>query len=359
MALNGIDISHWQSGMDVSKVSADFVIIKATEGLRYVDPSCNAFYAQAKASGKLRGLYHYANGNDPKAEAQFFVNNVKSYVKDAILCLDWEGTGNRLFGTSSGPAWIKTWCDEVYRLTGVKPLVYLSASYRSQANGIGDYGLWIAQYANNTPTGYQDHPWNEGAYTCAIRQYAGGNGRVSGYSGACDLDKFYGDRTAWQKYANPSGSAAKPTPAPAPQPQAKPQPSQNSDFHVGDTVVPTVLRDVHGAKLTQWDKAYTITAINGNNATLSARGQVWAVLPFSNIRKTGSAPTPAPQASSAITVGCNVRLRNGAKTYNGGSLASFVYGRVHKVSEIKGDRAVITYGGQVVAAVHVSDLTRV
>ena len=64
---------------------------------------------------------------------------------------------------------------------------------------IGDYGLWIAQYANYTPTGYQTTPWNEGAYTCAIRQYSS-CGTLAGYGGRLDLDKFYGDKNAWKAY---------------------------------------------------------------------------------------------------------------------------------------------------------------
>lgn len=62
-------------------------------------------------------------------------------------------------------------------------------------------------------------------------------------------------------------------------------------------------------------------------------------------------------AKPTIKVGSNVRLRNGARTYTGGSLASFVYGRVHKVTQINGDRVVISYGGVVEAAVHLSDLS--
>lgn len=69
----------------------------------------------------------------------------------------------------------------------------------------------------------------------------------------------------------------------------------------------------------------------------------------------GSAAAPAP-AKKTIQKGSIVRLKKGAKTYTGGSLASFVYTRDHIVSQIDGDRAVITYGGVVVAAVHTSDL---
>lgn len=60
-----------------------------------------------------------------------------------------------------------------------------------------------------------------------------------------------------------------------------------------------------------------------------------------------------------ITTGSKVRVKAGAKTYSGGSLASFVYSRDHIVKELSGKRAVITYGGTVVAAVNVDDLTLV
>ena len=69
----------------------------------------------------------------------------------------------------------------------------------------------------------------------------------------------------------------------------------------------------------------------------------------------GQAAAPAPQ----ITAGSTVRVKEGAKTYTGGGLASFVYGRDHTVKEISGDRAVITFGGVVVAAVKLADLTLV
>lgn len=70
---------------------------------------------------------------------------------------------------------------------------------------------------------------------------------------------------------------------------------------------------------------------------------------------TGSGGT----AAASVKVGSKVRLKQGAKTYDGKSLASFVYNRDHVAKEISGDRVVITYGGVVVAAVKLSDLTLV
>lgn len=214
MTLNGIDIASYQTGIDLSVVPCDFVICKATEGTGYVNPDCDRAYQQAKANGKLLGVYHYANGGSAIAEADYFLNNIQGYIGEAILCLDWERQNNALCGTG-GPArtWISNWCNRIVEKTGVKPLIYASASLYNEVSGIGDYGLWIAQYADMNPTGYQDTPWNEGAYDCAIRQYSS-CGTLPGYGGRLDLDKFYGDSNAWHKYANPSGETKPVTPTP-------------------------------------------------------------------------------------------------------------------------------------------------
>ena len=72
------------------------------------------------------------------------------------------------------------------------------------------------------------------------------------------------------------------------------------------------------------------------------------------IVKSGGSTTKT--STPSIKVGSTVKVKNGAKTYDGVSLASFVYSRNHKVSEISGNRVVITYNGDVVAAVKKSDL---
>lgn len=210
MSLNGIDISHWQDGINLNAVSFDFCIMKATEGTGYVDNCCDKFYQIAKKKGACLGVYHYANGLDYKKEADWFLKNIQGYIGEAVLVLDWESTGNSVFNSGNDRVWVKNWCDYVYQQTGVKPMVYVSKAYMNLLNNIGDYGLWIAQYANNNiVNGYQATPWNEGAYTCAMRQYTSA-GRLSGYSGNLDLDKFYGDVTAWNKYAG-KGNATKPS----------------------------------------------------------------------------------------------------------------------------------------------------
>lgn len=86
-------------------------------------------------------------------------------------------------------------------------MLYCSQSVAYKFSDIGNFGLWIAQYADMNQTGYQNTPWNEGKYTCAIRQYSS-CGRLSGWNGNLDLDKFYGTKEDWNKYAGKGNTAS-------------------------------------------------------------------------------------------------------------------------------------------------------
>lgn len=63
--------------------------------------------------------------------------------------------------------------------------------------------------------------------------------------------------------------------------------------------------------------------------------------------------------SSDIVKGCKVKVKQGAKDYNGTSLASSVYSRTYDVIQVSGNRVVIGIGTAVTAAMNKSDLTRV
>ena len=203
--LNGIDVSNWQNGINLAAVPADFVICKATQGNSYVSPDCVRQVEQAAAAGKLVGTYHYISGSGAVAEADFYLNNIKNWIGKYMMCLDWESNQNSQWGNES---YLKQVAQRIIERTGIPPVIYVQQSRLSAVKAIADElncGLWVAQYANMDQTGYQATPWNEGAYTCAIRQYSSA-GRLSGYSENLDLNKFYGDRNAWLKYCNPDGA---------------------------------------------------------------------------------------------------------------------------------------------------------
>lgn len=216
MSMNGIDISSHQSGINLTKVPCDFAIIKATQGTSYVNPDCDRAYQQAKTAGKCLGVYHYAGGKNPVAEANFFLENIKGYIGEAILVLDFESYQNSAY--SQGATWCKKFLDQVYNKTKVRALVYISKSVCREfdwSNIAPNHGLWVAQYANNkTVYGYDSSPWTDnkgyGAWSGpAIFQYTS-SGRLSGWNGNLDLNIAYMDRTGWNKYAG-GGNAIKPS----------------------------------------------------------------------------------------------------------------------------------------------------
>ena len=213
MTLKGIDVASYQANMDVSTYPCDFVICKATEGTGYVNPVCDKHYQQAKSSGKLLGVYHFARpdtGNSAEAEADFFVENIKGYIGEALLALDMECAGWQKYS-----AWAKTWLDRVYAKTGARPLFYSPGSgfenYKDMLNN-GDYGVWSCS----------DDSYYAGA-TIVMKQSVYDN---------LDHDEFYGDAEAWRKYANPSGETKPVTPTPAPKPTAV----RTYTVHEGDTL---------------------------------------------------------------------------------------------------------------------------
>ncbi len=266
MTLNGIDISNWQSGIDIKSVPADFIIVKATQGTGYVSPT---FAAQASATveaGKMLGLYHYISGGGASGEAANFAKAAASYIGRALLAIDWESAQNKAWGDA---AYLDAVVAQVVAKTGVTPLIYVSKAYLSQVSDIASRhgcGLWVAQYANNSVTGYQPTPWNEGSYQCAIRQYSS-SGRLNGYAGSLDLDKFYGDADAWARYA---GKASGTAPAPAAAAPAPTAPQIAVDGIIGPATVrkwqQVMGTTVDGVVSNQVDVSYrpVLRAVNHN-----------------------------------------------------------------------------------------------
>lgn len=220
MSLNGYDISNHQRGLNVAALPGDFVISKATEGTTFVDRYCDGFVQAAFKAGKLVGVYHFASGTSSgAAEAAFFVKNIKGYIGKAMLILDWEASAIK-----RGPGYAKEFLDTVFRLTGVRPVIYMSQStctaYNWAAVKAANYGLWVAAYYYGyKKIGYTPNcplKGGLGAFgSAAMYQYTS-SGRLPGYSGNLDLDVFYGDRNAWAKYAAKAGTQPAPAKPAAP-----------------------------------------------------------------------------------------------------------------------------------------------
>lgn len=181
-----------QSGVDV-------IMVKATQGTSYVNPSCDTDYQAAKKKGRLLGIYHYCSGGNPEAEAKYFYKNTKNYIGEAVPAVDWEAGQNSSWGDRN---YVRRFVDEFHRLSGVWPLIYVQASALSQvANCANNCGLWVASYPSmnwkswNIPNmKINTYPWA----TYTVWQFTGDN---------MDRNLVNTTKEGWKKLAKGSGKA--------------------------------------------------------------------------------------------------------------------------------------------------------
>lgn len=151
-----------------------------------------------------------------------------------------------------------------------------------------------------------------------------------------------------------NGEIPKPTPTP---PAPKPTPS---GFKVGDKVTLKKYVDYYGTPLYKTRDYYYISEINGDRAVLRADGLdgvVYCAANTNNLEKVGgSKPAPAPKPSTGFKVGDKV-VPIKLVDYNGRPLVQ--YDDYYTISELNGDRAVLTARGAVWAAVNTNNLRKV
>lgn len=169
-AMKGIDVSSW-NGAPFNTITenayreSDFVIVKATQGTTYTNPCYSYARDRAIADGKALGVYHYAAGDDPEAEAIFFAKCTSGMRGKAIPVIDWEKEQNKAFGDTN---WVRRFVDAFHAITSVWPMIYVSASVIPQvANCVNDCKLWVAGYPSNSNTSwipstftYNIDPWD-------------------------------------------------------------------------------------------------------------------------------------------------------------------------------------------------------
>ena len=207
--MNGIDISSYQAELNAGIVPSDFVIIKATEGTNYINPTWEEQAGQVIQTNKLLGFYHFASVGNPIAEADFFISVVKDYIGKAVLVLDFEAGAINAWGNVGARQFLNC----VKEKTGVYPMIYMSAEVTRQFNWSiisSTNPLWVAQYASMNPTGYQSEPWTDGkgygAWSSAtIHQYSSA-GSLANWNGNLDINLAYINANQWKILASSGGA---------------------------------------------------------------------------------------------------------------------------------------------------------
>jgi lysozyme len=223
-----VDLSHNNPGVAPGAFSAlaaagvGAVLLKASQGAGFKDPTFTARVAQARQAGLLVGAYHFGTGEDPTAQLANFTAAVSAAnigFDTLLAALDLEPNPAdpahppgppHTMSLAQGDAWIAAF----KALSNATPLVYggsnyLGAGSQSHAN-LTACPLWIAAYprAATIPaplSGWAD--WTFWQYT---------DGKQGAYAGpiaglACDQSVFRGSltdlTTAWSSWLAATPSA--------------------------------------------------------------------------------------------------------------------------------------------------------
>lgn len=236
MSVEIIDLSdhnrravHWDELDPVVEV----VIVKATEGINYVDPSCRDHCAGARGSGKMLGLYHYlrvrhGRPQDARQQAHAFAEVlVREQARFAEL--DCETNSNEACGSAEWMAAISDFTDELEQILNPQLTIYTSKGEWESFGGVrlaswddlAKYQLSIAAYIGPHKDPRIPKPWQAWMF----HQYAasaGYLGRVVGVDGLVDRTRFRGtfdEIGEWAGLRHLEGEGTPMTdPAPPPEP---------------------------------------------------------------------------------------------------------------------------------------------
>ncbi len=155
----GIDISHHQGQINYTEAvdmvdkadSVQFVYIKVTEGVDFIDPNYE-MNAEGFAGENLNyGFYHfYQPGQSAKKQAQFFCDEIWEYNFKLIPVLDVEL--NEPLNKKQLVDSITIFLDEVDKQLKVRPMVYTYwYFYRDflKTTTLKNELYWIASYSGN------------------------------------------------------------------------------------------------------------------------------------------------------------------------------------------------------------------
>jgi C1A family cysteine protease/GH25 family lysozyme M1 (1,4-beta-N-acetylmuramidase) len=204
-----IDINHADNVQDtpgplggfarVKSAGIAFLIHKATEGLTFADQRYQARRAAwmngipvpvTDVTGEVLQItprfaaYHFFHGEDPKAEAEFFLRTAQlQHGDDAVV--DWEAVPGS--GFVPGADAVDEFCNTVEAELGFPIIVYSGNAAKEQLRGkdprFAKRRLWLAQYSSTfTVQQSWTAPWlwqNNGGQR-------GGMNSIPGIDGNCD-----------------------------------------------------------------------------------------------------------------------------------------------------------------------------
>lgn len=241
------DISYAQGAYKMDGDPSPVVFMKMSgfyygSKVGYYDTQAARNYNNAIRLEKIPGLYHFAGGADPQAEADYFVGACSPLADGDILILDYELT-SAMNPPANPVAWCTAFVERVHQRTGIWPLFY---TYRSLLNSydfspvLANCGLWIADYGV-PPEGTvntQGHPY-------IIHQYQGSPLDTNALFTSLDTLRKYGYHAPQPAPVPtpPLPTPPEPTPIPDPIPTPVPTPEPTPEPTPDPVPLPTPVPD--------------------------------------------------------------------------------------------------------------------
>lgn len=201
--VKGVDVYHGDDPIDWVKVKMagySFAFLKATEGVKFRDPSFQRNWEQTKKNGIIRGAYHFFRSNlDGMSQAQNLLNSIgQLQLGDLPVVCDFETMDG--VDATAALGRLKVFMDRVKIVTKKTPILY---TMRDQvvkcghAAELAQYPLWLAAPGHTLANVKVPAPWT--SLTFLQDSFKTG---VPGVHKAGDSDVFNGTYEDLQAYAN-------------------------------------------------------------------------------------------------------------------------------------------------------------
>lgn len=223
-----IDISHWQPEPDFAKIwqgGTVGVIMKATEGTKYVDPTYGPRVVKALQAGLSVSSYHFLKAGNIQAQMDHYLKIVEPSPGER-LCIDHEEKAT-LAELEQAVEYL--WSKGVRNIT-----IYSGHLIKSQlGNKVSQTlkektSLWVAHYTKADRPDWPSATWPY----WSLWQYTD-QGKADGIGGNIDANKWNGSAAALPGWFN----SEKVVPSPKPDPKPEPEPNPPSNVVVAVNVV--------------------------------------------------------------------------------------------------------------------------
>lgn len=205
--VKGIDVSHYQKGIDWNAVAADgvkFAFAKATDGALGFDGEFNSHRQRAKENGLIFGSYHFFRFEEDLAEqARNFLKAVGDTKGELppVIDVEWDkhsthyGEGTMMDNEAADRVW--AFLAIVTHSLGFYPMIYTNPYFWSpgkRSESFKPCPLWVPNYGAKDISGVKvPSPWSKidfWQYSESIHAY--GVDKVDG-------NWFMGDEAALRK----------------------------------------------------------------------------------------------------------------------------------------------------------------